>query len=42
MLVRERLGAKAFEEVKDPAMQKLISEGTVEGLIGWLEKNAKE
>ncbi|PIU63999.1 MAG: hypothetical protein COS85_14255 [Armatimonadetes bacterium CG07_land_8_20_14_0_80_59_28] len=42
MLVRECLGVKTFEGVKDPAMQKLISEGTVEELIQWLEKNRKE
>lgn len=42
MLVRERLGVKTFEEVKDPAMQKLIAEGTVEELIEWLGKNRKE
>ncbi|MBI3923735.1 MAG: hypothetical protein HY318_20105 [Armatimonadetes bacterium] len=42
MLVRERLGVKVFEEVKDPALQKLISEGSVEELVGWLEKNAEK
>lgn len=39
MLVRERLGVKTFDEVKDPAMQKLIREGSHEELIRWLEAN---
>lgn len=39
MLVRQRLGAKTFDEVTDPAMQKLISEGSVQELVLWLEKH---
>jgi len=39
MMVREQLGVTTFDEVKDPAMQKLIREGTSEELIVWLEKN---
>ncbi|MCX7705317.1 MAG: hypothetical protein N2115_03545 [bacterium] len=37
MMVREKLGVKTFDEVKDPEMQKLIKEGTDEQLIKWLE-----
>jgi hypothetical protein len=38
MLVRERSGASKFEEVRDPALRKLISEGSSDELIAWLEK----
>ncbi|MCM8817626.1 MAG: hypothetical protein NC913_09010, partial [Candidatus Omnitrophica bacterium] len=37
MMVREKIGAKTFDDVKDPEMQKLIKEGTDEQLIKWLE-----
>ncbi len=37
MMVREKLGVKTFDEVKDPKLQKLISEGTEEELVRWLE-----
>jgi hypothetical protein len=37
MMVREQLGVKSFDEVTDPALQKLIREGTPEELIRWLE-----
>jgi len=37
MMVRERLGVKTFDEVKDPEQQRLIREGTDEELIKWLE-----
>ena len=37
MMVRERLGVKTFDEVTDPALQRLIREGTEEQLIRWLE-----
>lgn len=37
MMVRERLGVKTFDEVTDPALQKLIREGSDEELIKWLE-----
>ena len=39
MLVRERSGAKRFDDVSDPALKKLISEGSREDLILWLENN---
>ena len=39
MMVRERLGVKTFDEVTDPAMQKLIKEGSQEELIRWLEEH---
>lgn len=39
MCVRERLGVKTFDEVKDPAHQHLIREGTLEELIRWLEEH---
>ena len=39
MMVRERLGAKTFDDVTDPKMQRLIREGTTEELITWLEEN---
>lgn len=38
MMVRERLGAKSFDEVTDPALQSLIREGSSEQLILWLLK----
>ena len=37
MMVREKLGVKSFDEVKDPEMQKLIKEATDQQLIEWLE-----
>ncbi len=37
MMVREKLGVKTYDEVKDPKLQKLISEGTEEELVRWLE-----
>jgi hypothetical protein len=37
MMVRERLGVTTFDDVKDPAMQKLIREGSDAELIQWLE-----
>jgi len=37
MMVREHLGVKTFDEVTDPALQKLIREGSDEELIKWLE-----
>lgn len=39
MMVRERLGARTFDEVTDPALQRLIREGSGEELITWLQKN---
>ncbi len=42
MMVRERLGVKTFDEVKDPKLQKLIREGSEEELIKWLEKSRAE
>ena len=37
MMVRERLGVTTFDEVTDPALRRLIREGTEEQLIRWLE-----
>lgn len=37
MMIRERLGVKTFDEVKDPELQNLIRSGTDEQLIRWLE-----
>ena len=37
MMVREKLGAKAFEDVQDEAMRKLVAQGSVEELLAWLE-----
>jgi hypothetical protein len=37
MMVRERLGVKTFDEVKDLEHQRLIREGSDEELIIWLE-----
>ena len=37
MIVRERLGVTTFDEVTDPALQRLIREGTEEQLLRWLE-----
>jgi hypothetical protein len=37
MLVRERAGAKVFEDLKEDAVKKLVTEGTSEDLIRWLE-----
>lgn len=39
MMVREKLGVKTFDEVKDPEMQKLIKDATDEELIRWLESH---
>jgi len=36
MMVREKLGVKLFDEVKEPEIQRLIKEGTDEELIKWL------
>ncbi|MCM8773056.1 MAG: hypothetical protein NC922_08420 [Candidatus Omnitrophica bacterium] len=36
MMIREKLGAKTFDDVKDPEIQKLIKEGTDEQLIRYL------
>ena len=37
MMVREALGVQRFAEVTDPAMQQLITSGTPEELLTWLE-----
>jgi hypothetical protein len=33
------LGLVAFEDVKDPALQNLIAEGTSDELLPWLEQH---
>lgn len=39
MLVRERLGVKAYEEITDPTLRDLVAGGTRGELIRWLEKH---
>lgn len=39
MMVRERLGAKRFEEVAGEDEQRLIREGSTEELLAWLEQH---
>jgi hypothetical protein len=39
MMVRERLGAGTFDDVKDEALRKLITDGSSEQLLEWLERN---
>ena len=38
MLVRERLGAKTFDDIIDANLQRLVREGSSEELIAWLEQ----
>jgi len=42
MLVRERLGVATFDEVIDPALCKLVTDGSREELILWLEQHPAE
>jgi hypothetical protein len=39
LLVRERVGAKVFEDIKDEAVKKLVTDGKSEELIRWLEEH---
>jgi hypothetical protein len=39
MMVRERLGAGTFDDVKDEALRRLITDGSSEQLLEWLERN---
>ena len=39
VMVREKAGAATTDELEDPELQRLVSEGTVEELLGWLEAN---
>jgi hypothetical protein len=40
MMVRERLGAGTFDDVQDETLRKLITDGSREQLLEWLEKNS--
>jgi len=39
MMVRERLGAGTFDDVKDETLRKRITDGSREQLLEWLEQN---
>ena len=37
VMIREKAGAATTDELEDPELKRLVSEGTVEELLGWLE-----
>src|SRR5262249_310648 len=39
VLVRERLGKKTFDDITDPQIKRLVTAGTVEELLAWLERH---
>jgi len=39
VMVRERIGADTIDAIEDEAVQKLVSEGSFEDLINWLEEH---